>query len=174
MQSSLFLVCLLPDSHESYHISLQLFLFLPTPASLSFLDMAFSIQSHPLPFRCTSAPALSSSPYSSTLCLSPRLPCPLLISLACMCVCVSPRPYSLPAFLLSSRYVCCTAPRRRLSWSSELPGPLVRPEPRTCGLLWGQLSQVWAWKTCPGLCLPCGPRAGGTNLAGGLLGVCLC
>lgn len=139
-----------------------------------FADMAFL--SNLLPSHSgTPLLRLYLSPLTSpTLCLSPRLPFPLLISLVCMCVCVSPRPCSLPAFLLSSRYVCCTAPRRRLSWFSELPGPQVKPEPRTCGLLWDQPSPVWAWKTCPGLYLLYGLRAGGTSPAEGSLAVCRC
>lgn len=165
-----------PDSHEPYHISLQ-------P-----LYLCSYLSQHPClfliwPFLSNLFPSSSDAPLlqlyhplltSPTLCLSPCLPCPLLISLACMCVCVSSRPCYLPAFLLSSRYVCCTAPRRRLNWFSELPGLPVRLGPRICGLLWGQLSQVWALRACPGLCLPCAPRAGGTNLAAGLLGVYLC
>lgn len=145
MLSSLILLCLLlslnhtSNFHESYHSSFHLSLSYLPPASLLFLDMAFSIP----PFSCTSAPALSFSPYffhPLSLSTSPLSP-PYLTSVY-VCVCVSPRPCSLLAFLLSSRYVCCTAPRRRLSWSSELPGPPVRPEPRTCGLLWGLLFQV--------------------------------
>ena len=147
MQSSLLLVCLLPslnhtsDSNEPYQLTA---FSLTSPSTLVFfLDMAFSIQPPPLPFRCTSAPALSFSPYFSlplSLSTSPLSP-PYLTSVY-VCVCVSPRPCSLPGFLLSSRCACCTALRRRQSWSSKPPGPPVRPGPRTCGSPWGRLSQV--------------------------------
>lgn len=130
--------------------------------------MAFSFHLH-LPlhfFICL--------PASPSLCLTPCLPFPLLISLECMCVCVFPLSRSLPASLLSSRSACCTALRRRLSWSSVPPGPLVRPGPRTCGSRWAPLSRVWAWRACLGRYSPFGPRVGGTSLAEGSLGVCLC
>lgn len=85
---------------------------MPTPVNL--ITSAFGYCTSPASRYCLfyptpSPPSRSCAPVlqlylspltSSTLCLSPRLPCPPLISLACMCVCVSPLVpvFSLPSY----------------------------------------------------------------------------
>lgn len=76
---------------------------------------------------------------------------------------ISLLPHSLSSF---SRYVCSTAPWRRLRWFSRQPGRRVRPGPVTCGSPWDRPCPVWAWRGFPKPCLPSDRRAGGTSHAG--------
>lgn len=97
---------------------LPLFFFLKWPFLSNFLP------------SCSGAPLLQLylSPSLLQPCLSPRLPCPLLISLACMCVCVSPRPWSLPCSptVLQVRLLYCSQEEAELvfkaAWAAGQAG----------------------------------------------------
>lgn len=145
IQSSCLLVCL--------HL-------IPTPAEPHHSRSPFPALPYPVP--------------SATICPSPSLPrSPPYLTCIYMCVSFLVPVPSLPS-LLFSRFACCTAPRRRPSWSLRPPGPPVRPGPLTCGSRWGRPYRAWAWRTCLRPCLRSDRRGGGTSLGGGSLGACPC
>lgn len=134
MQSSVFVVCLLlhlnqtPDSLEPYHTCLQLSLLLPPPYPCFFLDMAFSNQRPPLLHSCTSAPALSFSPYFShplSLSTSPLSPPYLTSVYVCVCLPSSLFPPCLPA-VLQVRLLYCSQEEAELvfkaAWAAGQAG----------------------------------------------------
>lgn len=67
---------------------------------------------------------------------------------------------TLSLFSPSHRFVCCTAPRRRLSRCFTQHGLLGRLEHLICGLLWVQRCLSWVWMACPAVFLLWGLRAG--------------
>lgn len=112
----------LPESHS--HGVLQLSLLLPL--TCFFLIWPFSI---PYPFRCTSAPALSFSPYFSpplSLSTSPSLSLPYLTSVyVCVCLPSSLFPPCLPA-VLQVRLLYCSQEEAELvfraAWAAGQAG----------------------------------------------------
>lgn len=102
---------------------------------------------------------------------------PLCVFIYCVSLCIDLSTLSLSHSLMfslfyhSPRFVCCTAPKRRLSRCFMQRGLLGRLEHLICGSLWAQHCRSWVWMACPAVFLLWGLRAGEMKHANGSPGV---